>query len=221
MSTAAAIRHHSAETIYVAPAAAKSLSARQTLYFEGDARACVYRVEAGCLKLYRTLIDGQRQIVGFAKAGDIVGLESSEEYLNSAEAVNPVRVTPIPVTQMSALCRRDADFAEEMLRQIGKQLAAAQSQIATIGAQNADQRIANFLLSMADEDENGEVDLPMRRGDIAEFLGLRLETVSRKFSDFQRRGWIKLTSLYHCVLKRPDILEHLAEGGEGPLLHAA
>lgn len=200
---------------------AKALSARQTLYFEGDSRSALYLVEQGCLKLYRTLIDGQRQVVGFARAGDILGLESSEEYLNSAEAVTPVRVTAIPMTQVAALCRRDADFAESLLEHVGRQLAAAQSQIATIGVQNADQRVANFLLSMADEDENGEIDLPMRRGDIAEFLGLRIETVSRKFSEFQRRGWIKLTSLYHCVLKRPDILEHLAAGGESPLAHAA
>lgn len=201
--------------------AAKALTARQTLYFEGDARSALFRVEQGCLKLYRTLIDGQRQVVGFARAGDILGLESGDEYLNSAEAVTAVRVTAIPTAQVAALCRRDTDFAENLLEQVGRQLAAAQSQIATIGAQNADQRVAHFLLSMADEDENGEIDLPMRRGDIAEFLGLRIETVSRKFSDFQRRGWIKLTSLYHCVLKRPDILEHLAAGGESPFAHAA
>lgn len=201
--------------------AGKALATRQTLFFEGDPRTAIYRVEQGCLKLYRTLIDGQRQVVGFARAGDLLGLESTGEYLNTAEAVTPVRVTAIPVAQVAALCRRDGDFAEDLLEQVGRQLAAAQSQIATIGAQSADQRVANFLLSMSDHDENGEIDLPMRRGDIAEFLGLRIETVSRKFSEFQRRGWIKLTSLYHCVLKRPDILEHLAAGGEGPLAHAA
>lgn len=202
-----------------AQTAHRNVAMRQPLFFEGDDKTSIYVVESGCLKVYRTLVDGQRQVVGFAMAGDILGLESGDEHLNSAEAVSDVRVRVIPARQIGAICRTDPVFAEQLLRRMGRQLAAAHSQLAAVGAQNADQRIAGFLLSIADGQR--DVDLPMRRGDVAEFLGLRLETVSRKFSEFQKRGWIKLTSLYHCVIKRPDILEELAEGGMTPLPHAA
>ena len=89
-------------------------------------------------------------------------------------------------------------LANQILQQISRQLGAAQAQLAIIGAQSAEQKLAAFLLSVADlsdESHDREFDLPMRRGDMAEFLGLRLETVSRKMTEFQRRGWIKLTSL--------------------------
>lgn len=213
-----------AATRTVAPGGARrAFAARAPLFCEGDEKTSLYEIEQGCVKLYRTLIDGQRQVVGFATAGDVLGLEPGVRHLNSAEAVNAVRVRAIAANQIGELCRREPGFAEALLHQAGRQLAAAQMQLAQIGAQTADQRIAGFLLSLADPDAEGpvEIDLPMRRGDIAEFLGLRLETVSRKFSEFQRRGWIRLTSLYHCVLRRPDILTELAEGGEAPHSEAA
>ncbi len=206
-----------------APAALKTLERRQPLYFEGDARTSIYIVELGCLKLYRTLVDGQRQVVGFATPGDVIGLEAEDCYVNAAEAVCPSTVRAIPAAQLSGLLRLDPDFSERVLRQIGRQLAAAQAQLARVGAQNADQRLAGFLMSMTEalDDAHDEFDLPMRRGDIAEFLGLRLETVSRKFSEFQRRGWVRFSSLYRCAVRRPDILAQLAEGGEGPIARAA
>lgn len=191
--------------------------AHEHLYFEGDKRDCVYVVENGWVKLYRTLIDGQRQVVGFANGGSILGLESEGEHINGCEAVTEVTVRAIPVARIKEVCKTDPEFAEQLLRQIGRQLGAAQAQLATVGVQSAEQKLATFLLSIADLCEagnSGEFDLPMRRGDMAEFLGLRLETVSRKMTDFQRRGWIRMTSLYRCKIQRRQILEELAEGGQ-------
>jgi len=212
-----------APRVLACAASNRSFAARQPLFFEGDDKTSLYEIEHGCVKLFRTLIDGQRQVVGFATAGDVLGLEPGARHLNSAEAVNPVRVRAIATKQLGDLYRREPGFAEALLQQAGRQLAAAQTQLAQLGAQNADQRIAGFLLSLADRQKNAPIaiDLPMRRGDIAEFLGLRLETVSRKFSEFQKRGWISLPSLYHCVLRRPDILAILAEGGDAPHSEAA
>jgi hypothetical protein len=70
------------------------------------------------------------------------------------------------------------------------------------------------VADLCDATHGGDFDLPMRRGDMAEFLGLRLETVSRKMTEFQRRGWIEMTSLYHCRIARRHMLQELAEGGE-------
>jgi CRP-like cAMP-binding protein len=198
----------------------RTVAAHEHIYFEGDPRDHLYVVECGWVKLYRTLVDGQRQIVGFANKGSILGLESDVDYSNGCEAITEVQVRAIPIARVTEICLRDGKLADQLLRQVGRQLGAAQAQLAAIGAQSAEQKLANFLLTIADLCEaqpDGSFDLPMRRGDMAEFLGLRLETVSRKMSEFQRRGWIAMTSLYHCRLKRRDILEDLAEGGEGKI----
>jgi len=203
----------------VAPAAlsAHQIDAHEHLFFEGDTRDRIYIVESGWVKLYRTLIDGQRQVVGFANEGSVLGFESDVLHVNSCQAITPVSVRIIPVSRLNGICRNDPALADQILRQIGRQLGAAQAQLATIGAQSAEQKLATFLLSIADlcdETDDGEFDLPMRRGDMAEFLGLRLETVSRKMTEFQRRGWIKLTSLYHCRVLQRRVLEELGQGGE-------
>jgi CRP-like cAMP-binding protein len=193
------------------------LGAHEHLFFEGDVRNCLYIVERGWVKLYRTLVDGQRQVVGFASAGSILGLESDEYQVNGCETITPVKVRPILMCSITELCLTDGKLAEQLLRQVGRQLGAAQAQLAAVGTQSAEQKLATFLLSIADLCDaglDGEFDLPMRRGDMAEFLGLRLETVSRKITEFQRRGWIAMTSLYHCRILHRSTLQDLAAGGE-------
>lgn len=204
------------------PRTVRQFAAHDHLCFEGDPRTHVFVVESGWVKIYRTLVDGQRQVVGFANAGSVLGLESGGEHLNSCEAVTPVSVRPIAVSRLNDMCARDPAFAQQVIAQLGRQLGAAQAQLATVGAQSAEQKLATFLLTIADLSSAapGEAfDLPMRRGDMAEFLGLRLETVSRKMTEFQRRRWISMTSLYHCVILRRDTLEQLAVGGEADDVH--
>ncbi len=207
-------------------ATTRHIAAHDHLYYEGDARDGLYVVESGWVKLYRTLIDGQRQIVGFANKGSVLGLESDADHSNGAEAITPVSVRFIPMARVTEICLTDGKLADQLLRQVGRQLGAAQAQLAAVGSQSAEQKLASFLLTICDLCDNGhdgQFDMPMRRGDMAEFLGLRLETVSRKMSEFQRRGWIRMESLYHCRILRRDILENLGEGGsadEGAMLHA-
>lgn len=209
-----------------ARAPARQVATHEHLFYEGEARDFLYVVESGWVKLYRTLLDGQRQIVGFANAGSILGLESEVEHVNGCEAITAVTVRAIPVSRVTEICLSDGKLADQLLRQVGRQLGAAQAQLAAVGTQSAEQKLANFLLTIADlcdVSPDGQFDLPMRRGDMAEFLGLRLETVSRKMSEFQRRGWIRMSSLYHCAIVRRDVLEDLSEGGSpdaGPLLRA-
>lgn len=195
----------------------RHFDAHEHLFYEGDDRDCLYVVESGWVKLYRTLIDGQRQVVGFANAGSVLGLESDDTQANGCEAITAVRVRAIPARSLADICLREPKLAEQVLRQVGRQLGAAQAQLATVGVQSAEQKLATFLLTVADlcdATHGGDFDLPMRRGDMAEFLGLRLETISRKMTEFQRRGWIKMSSIYHCRIMRRYILQELAQGGE-------
>jgi CRP/FNR family transcriptional regulator, anaerobic regulatory protein len=195
---------------------ARQLGAHQHLFFEGDKRTHVFVVESGWVKLYRTLIDGQRQVVGFCNGGSLLGLEGGDDHVNSCEAVTPIKVRSIPVARMADLFNRDPELASQLLRQMGRQLGSAQAQLTTLGAQTAEQKLAGFLLSFASygASDDDEFDLPMRRTEMGEFLGLRLETVSRKMSEFQRRKWIRMTSMYRCRILNRDVLECLAEGGE-------
>lgn len=194
---------------------ARQFAAHSHLFFEGDDKEHLFVIVSGWVKLYRTLIDGQRQVVGFANAGSILGLESDSGHANGCQAITEVTAYAIQTGAVSDLCREDGAFAEQLLRQVGRQLGAAQAQLASVGTQSADQKLATFLISISalcEAENDGEFDLPMRRGDMAEFLGLRLETVSRKMSEFQRRNWIRMRSLYHCKIVRFDQLQDLALG---------
>lgn len=196
--------------------AIRQVPAHQHLFFEGDARTNLYVIETGWAKLYRTLVDGQRQVVGFCSAGSIIGIEGSGEHANGCETVTPIRVRIIPVKRLAEICARDPQLAVQLIAQVGSQLGAAQAQLTSVGAQSADQKLASFLMAVAkvSDSQDGEFDLPMRRSEMAEFLGLRLETVSRKMSDFQRRKWVKMISMYRFRLVNRNALECLAEGGD-------
>lgn len=195
---------------------ARQIEAGQHLFYEGSERTHIFVIETGWVKLYRTLVDGQRQVVGFCNGGSVLGLDEGADHANSCEAVTTVKVRVIALSQMTDLCQRDPELATQLLRQMGRQLGSAQAHLTTIGAQTADQKLATFLVAFADYEGEGacEFDLPMRRTDIGEFLGLRLETISRKLTEFQRRGWVRMVSMYRCRLLNRDALEHLAAGGD-------
>jgi CRP/FNR family transcriptional regulator, anaerobic regulatory protein len=156
----------------------RNLAAGDHLFFEGDDPKNFYIVESGWVKLYRTLIDGQRQVVGFCNGGSILGLEGLEGQANGCEAITPVKVRAAPLARIGDMCTTSPALAGYLLSQIGRQLGTTQAQLTTVGAQSADQKLATFLLAFAEyASEGGVFDLPMRRGEMAEFLGVRLETV--------------------------------------------
>lgn len=208
--------HSAGAWIFSEAAAIRQVQAHKHLFFEGDKRTNLYVVESGWAKLYRTLVDGQRQVVGFCSAGSIIGIEGDADHANGCEAVTSLRVRPIPLKRLAEICARDPQLAVQLIGQVGNQLGAAQAQLTSVGAQSADQKLASFLIAVAkvSDSKDGEIDLPMRRSEMAEFLGLRLETVSRKMSEFQRRKWVKMTAMYRFRLLNRGALECLAEGGD-------
>jgi CRP-like cAMP-binding protein len=189
------------------------LKAGETLFREGDERRRIFVIESGWLKLSRTLRDGQRQIVGFPTRGAILGFEAHLDYLNDCVALTAAAVHSFPVSRIVQLCR-DPHFGESLLRQLGVQLGDAQTHLASVGTQSAHQKTAVFLMSIADSCVAGdnEFTLPMRRSDIGEFLGLRLETVSRTFSAFRQHGWISMPAIYRCRIINNRALWAVASG---------
>ena len=194
--------------------ASRAVAAHQHLFFEGDRRAHLFIIETGWVKVYRTLIDGQRQVVGFCNGGSILGLEGADTHVNGCETITPVTLRSVTISRLSEICKRDPRLAGQLLEQMGRQLGTAQAQLTTVGAQTAQQKLATFLLAFADHGDADEFDLPMRRLDMGEFLGLRLETISRKMTEFQQKKWIHMVSMYRCRILDRDMIECLAEGGE-------
>lgn len=164
-------------------------AAGDEIYAQGERAGCLYRVEFGAVRLYRLLLDGRRQITAFHLPGEIFGFEADAEHHFFADAVcaTGLRALPRPGVPGS-----DAIIAAAALHC----LVRTQEHLLVVGRQNAAERVAAFLLDMA-ERQGGleEFDLPMSRADIGDYLGLTIETVSRIISRLRSQGVIRLQSL--------------------------
>jgi CRP/FNR family nitrogen fixation transcriptional regulator len=173
------------------------------IYAQGEKSGNLYRVEFGAVRVYRLLADGRRQISAFHLAGEVFGFEADGTHHFFAEAIN---ATGIRVLRTS----HDTSRASEILPMALQGLVRAQEHLLVLGRQNAVERIAAFLTDMA-ERQGGlrQVDLPMSRMDIADYLGLTIETVSRVFSKFKQKGIIRLPSLRSIEILKWQTLQDM------------
>lgn len=166
----------------------------EQLFEEGDEADYFYQVVSGAIRSYKLLSDGRRQINAFHLRGDIFGLEADGEHLFSAEALGDVSVVSYRRCRLDAITRENPAFADKIMTATLRNLARAQAHMLLLGRKTADEKIATFLLDMAGrisrDDEHFE--LPMQRSDIADHLGLTIETVSRTLTRFARSGLISL-----------------------------
>ena len=174
----------------------RTLDAGQTLFFEGDCAQSVYIVAGGCIKLYKMLRDGRRQIVEFLSAADLIGLPiRAGRYALTAEAVTRTKVTSVSTRRLEQLGNDSPAFARRLLDFFFNELLFAQDQILLLGRKTAVERMASFLVARSQRQEaqggfGGRVDLPMLQTDIADHLGLRHETVSRVLAVLRDAGAI-------------------------------
>lgn len=166
----------------------------EQLFDEGDEADFFYQVISGAIRSYKLLSDGRRQIDAFHLRGDIFGLEAGGEHRFSAEAVGDVSVIAFRRSRLEALTRDDPAFAQKIMTATLRNLARAQAHMLLLGRKTADEKIATFLLDMAERisKDDEQFELPMQRSDIADHLGLTIETVSRILSRFARSGLIRL-----------------------------
>ncbi|CAN7456703.1 helix-turn-helix domain-containing protein [Mesorhizobium sp. LjNodule214] len=174
-------------------------SAGAEIYAQGEKAGAFYQVEFGAVRIYRMLADGRRQISAFHLAGETFGFEAGTTHHFFAEAIS---ATGVRVFRLAA----GADMSGQLLPLALKGLTRAQEHLLVLGRQNAIERVAAFLVDMA-ERQGGlrQVELPMSRMDIGDYLGLTIETVSRVFTKLKERGVIRLLNL-RCV----EIVEHKA-----------
>lgn len=189
----------------------------QPLAHEGDPADFLFNVTSGSLRVYKLLSDGRRQITGFLFAGDFLGLASGDLHLFTAEAIEPSTACRFRRTDYHALVHASPSLERALLDRTRHELAAAQSQMLLLGRKTAQERLASFLLDLPSHDplrptEAGRVRLPMTRGEIADYLGLTIETVSRVLTRLKTQGVIRLLSLNELSIERPERLRALAEG---------
>jgi CRP/FNR family transcriptional regulator len=196
----------------------RALEAGQQLIAEGEKGHFAYSVQQGCLKLFKSLSDGRRQIVGFLLPGDFIGLPARGDYMYSAEAVERTEVCRFPQRGFEHLFQNSPDLEHRILSIVRDEMVAAQNHMLLLGRRTARERLACFLLDFRERylEQNLPVDvmrLPMSRMDIADYLGLTVETVSRMFSQMRREGLLVLPRSDSVSI--PDIakLEAITEPG--------
>jgi CRP/FNR family transcriptional regulator len=182
----------------------------ETLFCEGDSAGAVYVVLSGTVRCCKVLADGRRQIVGFYQAGDLLGLSLGEDYLSSAEGVTEVRLRRLGRAQLESLLEERPQLRRRLFSIAAGELAAAQNQMLLLGRMTARERICTFLLGRAGNGGD-TVELPMSRTDIADYLGLTIETVSRTLSQLRSAGLIRMPGLNSLELAHPERLADMAE----------
>ncbi len=179
------------------------------VYGEGEQADYVYKVVSGAVRTYRVLADGRRQIGGFHLAGDVFGLEVGELHAFSAEAVTESKILVVKRSALIGLAARDSDVARELWTLTGRELARVQEHIVLL-VKTAQERVAGFLLEMAERRPAGDaVELPMSRQDIADYLGLTIETVSRTLSNLENEAAIEVPHSRRIVLRNRPALRQM------------
>ena len=165
----------------------RMLAKDEEIFAEGDRAAFFYKVISGAVRTSKLLSDGRRQIDAFHLAGDMLGIEAGDEHRFSAEAVGPAKVVSYRRWSLETLASGNGTFAREVVQAMMRSLERAQNHMLLLGRKSAVEKVATFLLDLAERSfADGRVDLPMSRSDIADHLGLTIETVSRSLTRLER-----------------------------------
>jgi CRP-like cAMP-binding protein len=178
------------------------------IYGEGEPADYLYKVVDGAVRTYKVLADGRRQVGGFYLAGDVFGLETGEEHGFSAEAITDAKVLVIGRNALIALAGRDHEVARQLWTLTGAELHRVQDHIMLL-IKSAQERVASFLLEMAARIPGNAVELPMSRQDIADYLGLTIETVSRTLTQLEHSAAIELSTSRRIVLRNRPALKRM------------
>lgn len=186
--------------------------AGQTIFSEGAVARSAFGLSRGVVRLYRLLPDGRRQVVAFAFPGDFLAMPLADRFSFSADAVGEVGVCRFPREELKRFIQTSTTAMRLLMEFAARELQAAQDQLTLLGNGSAEERLAIFLVNWRKRSArltptSQAVPLPMRRQDIADFLGLKLETVSRTFAKLEQRDAIRivphgvvLTGLEHTEL---------------------
>ena len=169
----------------------------QTIFSEGEPATRAFGLSHGVVRLYRVLPDGRRQVVAFASPGDFLAMPLGDRFSLSADAVGQVGICRFPREELKRFIENSPNIMRLLIEFAARELQSAQDQLTLLGSGSAEERVATFLVNWRKRTAglapmSQAVPLPMRRQDIADFLGLKLETVSRTFAKLEQRDVIRI-----------------------------
>jgi CRP/FNR family transcriptional regulator len=177
----------------------KPLHKNDFLYHDGDKSEMIYAVRSGCVKSMTESSNGDEQIVGFHLPGELLGLDGFADgtHACNAQALETSSVCAFPINQLENLCLRVPALQKQMRRIMGMEVNNDHKLLLLLGKMTAEERLASFLLSMSSrmserQWKQDKFNLSMPRQDIANYLGMAVETVSRLFATFQNEGIINV-----------------------------
>lgn len=203
---------------------AEAIDPGSAVVWQGDPSQYVVEIVSGAVRTVRALSDGRRVITGFLFAGDVFGASLGERYPVTVEAIVPTRVRRIARRRFADDLARRPELTGELMAKLRAEMMAAQEQVVLLARKTAEERVASFLLSLArragnEGDADAVIALPMTRLDMADYLGLTIETVSRIMTRLAGRGVIAAAGRHGIIIRRPRALATLAldDGEDGCL----
>ena len=193
----------------------RHLEPHEHAFYEGDAHTHIYRIKSGMMRLYRLLADGRRQVIAFRLPGHLIGLGEHETQFCSAEALTEVVLHCVPLSIVYRRMQEEPRFGSALVRCLAVELAETRNQVAFLNRRSALEKLATFILGFltwAGEDTKLELELHMGREDIADYLGLTVETVSRSFAKLKAQGVVSLPRTQTIIIQDIGRLIALAAG---------
>jgi CRP/FNR family transcriptional regulator, nitrogen fixation regulation protein len=187
---------------------AKSFRRESEIFGEGDATDLVYKVVSGAVRSFRLLSDGRRQITHFFLPGDVFGVEFGRERRAGAEAL----CDAVVIVARRSTVASDVDQSMRLWRHAVGELQRSEDHVLTLGRRSATERLASFLIDLADRlGSEDAFELPMSRQDMADYLGLTIETVSRTLTQLQAERLVELQNCRRVRFPDREALEELCE----------
>ena len=188
------------------------ISRGEHLFQTGDNFRCLYAVRSGSLKTYTTSEDGAEQVMGFHLPGELVGLDAiaNNQHPLSAKALETSSLCEVPFKDLELLSQQLPSLQHQMLRVMSQEIRDDEQNMVILGQKSAEERLAAFLISLSNRLQRrgfsaNQFNLSMSRGDIGNYLGLALETVSRLFSRFQNEGLLRVDRKHIELLNRDKL----------------
>lgn len=201
----------------VAAAQTRIVERKEHVFCDGDDATHIYKVEAGHVCIYHMLADGRRQVIDFAFPGDFIGLGVVGQHTTSAQATERTRLRSLPVSELRNVVLDNPQLGLDLYETLSDELSSARELLLSVSQRSAHERVAGFLLALSQRNaRRGEdadtIVLPMTRTDIADYLGLTIETISRTFSKLRRNGLIDIEQCILITIIDRDALIEMAEG---------
>jgi CRP/FNR family transcriptional regulator len=178
---------------------AKRLKRGEYLYNAGDPLQCLYPIRTGSFKTCAVTDQGREQVMGFYLRGEVLGLDSigRPQHASTAVAIEDSEVCVVPFAHLEGLCLQNLALQRQFQKSMAREMAMAQNMVLVLGTMVAEERVAYFVLNLAARYEAlgyslSGTELRMSREEIGNFLGLKLETISRALSSLQHKGLIEV-----------------------------